>query len=83
MWEQSIAGAHQALAYQALAYIAVGAALLFGFAAIALIFEIRRMRQHHAGVANERARLADELDRIGRTSNPIMPAPSRLPARPC
>ena len=68
MWEQSIAGAHQALAYQALAYIAVGAALLFGFAAIALIFEIRRMRQHHAGVANERARLADELDRIGRTS---------------
>ncbi|KAF0231706.1 MAG: PAS/PAC sensor hybrid histidine [Beijerinckiaceae bacterium] len=63
MWENPAAGA-----YQALAYITGGAALLLGLACIALIRDIRRLRQHSAEVETERKRLAAELDRIGRTS---------------
>ncbi|OYU48353.1 MAG: hybrid sensor histidine kinase/response regulator [Rhizobiales bacterium PAR1] len=63
MWDNPAAGAHQALAY-----IAVGAAILLGLVCAALILEIRRLRLHHARTVNERARLAEELDRIGRSN---------------
>lgn len=63
MWDIPDAGAHQALAY-----IAFGAAILCGAIAALLILEIRRLRVTHARTVAERTRLAEELDRIGRSN---------------
>lgn len=63
MWE--VPGAW---AYHATAYIATGAALLLAVACVALIRDIRRLRDESLAIAAERERFSDELDRIGRSS---------------
>jgi signal transduction histidine kinase/CheY-like chemotaxis protein len=63
MWDYPVAGAHQALAY-----IAIGADFLLGIACVALILDIRRLRQHYTRTVRERAELAEALDRIGRSN---------------
>ncbi len=63
MWVSSAAGA-----FHALAYIAIGAAFLLGIVCVSLILDIRHLRQRHAAALAERAKLSDELDRIGQTS---------------
>lgn len=53
---------------QPLGYVASGTAIVLAIACVWLILDIRRLRQVTLSVDAERAKLAAELDRIGRTS---------------